>query len=77
VKPDVNPDFSVMYRLYCALHIRKDKPPRQQEIDLARGDVAIDSDATKAYLGKVETATANILKSLENQARKARVSPLT
>ncbi|KAJ7808621.1 hypothetical protein B0H13DRAFT_2385778 [Mycena leptocephala] len=50
-----------------------DEPPTQQEIDLARGDVPIDSDAAKAYLGKVETATANIIKSLENQAKKARV----
>ncbi|KAJ7443763.1 hypothetical protein B0H11DRAFT_1931431 [Mycena galericulata] len=66
-------DFPVMYRLYCALHIRRDEPPTQQEIDLARGDVSIDSDAAKAYLGKVETATANIIKSLENQAKKARV----
>ncbi|KAJ7489773.1 hypothetical protein B0H11DRAFT_1912769 [Mycena galericulata] len=66
-------DFPVMYRLYCALHIRRDEPPTQQGIDLARGDVSIDSDAAKAYLGKVETATANIIKSLENQAKKARV----
>ncbi|KAJ6609173.1 hypothetical protein B0H10DRAFT_2194010 [Mycena sp. CBHHK59/15] len=65
-------EFPVMYRLYCALYTRREEPPTQQEIELARGDVPIDSEAAKAYLGKVETATANILKSLEVQAKKAR-----
>lgn len=65
-----------MYRLYCALYTRKDELPTQQEIELARGDAPIDGDAAKAYLGKVETATANIIKSLETQAKKARASAL-
>ncbi|KAJ7440564.1 hypothetical protein B0H11DRAFT_1669251, partial [Mycena galericulata] len=65
-------EFPVMYRLYWALYTRKDEPPTQHEIQLARGDVPIDSEAAKAYLGKLESATANIIKSLENQAKKAR-----
>jgi hypothetical protein len=69
-------DFPVMYRLYQALHTRRDEPPTPQEIDLARGNVPVDSDAAKIYLGKVESATANIIKSLENQAKKSRVSGL-
>ncbi|KAJ7495644.1 hypothetical protein B0H11DRAFT_1910397 [Mycena galericulata] len=68
-------EFPVMYRLYWALYTRKDEPPTQHEIQLARGDVPIDSEAAKAYLGKLESATASIIKSLENQAKKARVIP--
>ncbi|KAF8144260.1 hypothetical protein K438DRAFT_1632044, partial [Mycena galopus ATCC 62051] len=65
-------DFPVMYRLYQALYTRRDEPPTQQEVDLAHGDVPVDSEAAKIYLGKVESATANIIKSLENQAKKSR-----
>ncbi|KAJ6481152.1 hypothetical protein C8R45DRAFT_1151991 [Mycena sanguinolenta] len=65
-------DFPVMYRLYQALYTRKDEPPTAQEVELARGNVPVDSEAAKTYLGKVEYATANILKSLENQAKKSR-----
>lgn len=65
-----------MYRLHCALYTCKDKLPAQQEIEPPRGGVPIDGDAAKAYLGKVETATANIIKSLETQAKKARASAL-
>ncbi|KAJ7797367.1 hypothetical protein B0H13DRAFT_1674519, partial [Mycena leptocephala] len=69
-------DFPVMYRLYQALYTRRDEPPTPQEIDLARGNVPVDSEAAKIYLGKVESATTNIIKSLENQAKKSRVSGL-
>ncbi|KAK7001098.1 hypothetical protein R3P38DRAFT_2796132 [Favolaschia claudopus] len=65
-------DFPVMYRLYQALYTRRDEPPTQQEIDLARGKIPVDSEAAKLYLGRIETATANIIQSLENQAKKAR-----
>ncbi|KAJ6582858.1 hypothetical protein B0H10DRAFT_1962360 [Mycena sp. CBHHK59/15] len=65
-------DFPVMYRLYQALYTRRDEPPTQQEIELAHGDVPIDGEAPKLYLGKVELATANIIKSLETQAKKSR-----
>ncbi|KAJ6609422.1 hypothetical protein B0H10DRAFT_1694829, partial [Mycena sp. CBHHK59/15] len=65
-------DFPVMYRLYQALYTRRDESPTQQEIELARGDVPVDAEAAKTYLGKVESATANIIKSLENQVKKSR-----
>lgn len=65
-----------MYRLFLALYTRKDAPPTQAEVDLARGDVPADGEAAKAYLGKVETATASILKGLERQAKKAQVLDL-
>ncbi|KAK6977279.1 Transposase-like protein [Favolaschia claudopus] len=65
-------DFPVMYRLYQALYTRRDEPITPQEIDLARGKIPVDSDAAKLYLGRIETATANIIQSLENQAKKAR-----
>jgi hypothetical protein len=62
-----------MFRLFLALYARKDVPPTQGEIDLARGNVSADADAAKAYLGKVENATENIMKGLERQAKKAQV----
>lgn len=62
-----------MYRLFLALYTRKDVPPTDAEINLARGNVPADGDAAKAYLGKVETATSSILKGLERQAKKAQV----
>lgn len=65
-----------MYRLYQALYTRRDEPPTQQEIELAHGDVPVDAEAAKTYLGKVESATENIIKSLENQAKKSRVRAL-
>ncbi|KAK7007663.1 ribonuclease H-like domain-containing protein [Favolaschia claudopus] len=65
-------DFPVMYRLYQALYTRRDEPITPQEIDLARGKIPVDSEAAKLYLGRIETATANIIQSLENQAKKAR-----
>jgi hypothetical protein len=62
-----------MYRLFRAFYTRKDVPPTQGEVDLARGDIPADGEAAKAYLGKVETATSSILKGLERQAQKAQV----
>jgi hypothetical protein len=56
-----------------ALYARKNVPPTQGEVDLARGNVSADADAAKAYLGKVEDATDSIMKGLERQAKKARV----
>ncbi|KAJ7692729.1 hypothetical protein B0H17DRAFT_914150, partial [Mycena rosella] len=64
-------DLPIMYRLFLALYTRKDQPPTQGEIDLARGNVPADGEAAKAYLGKVENAASSILKSLERQAKKA------
>jgi hypothetical protein len=66
-------DFPIMYRLFLALYTRKDAPPTQAEVDLARGNIPADGEAARAYLGKVETATASILKGLERQAKKALV----
>ncbi|KAJ7922597.1 hypothetical protein B0H13DRAFT_1534487, partial [Mycena leptocephala] len=63
-------DFPIMYRLFLALYTRKDVPPTEAEVNLARGNVPADGDAAKAYLGKVETATSSILKGLERQAKK-------
>ncbi|KAJ7909419.1 hypothetical protein B0H13DRAFT_1616577 [Mycena leptocephala] len=66
-------DFPIMYRLFLALYTRKDVPPTEAEVNLARGNVPADGDAAKAYLGKVETATSSILKGLERQAKKVQV----
>lgn len=62
-----------MYRLFLALYTRKDEPPTQAEVDLARGNVPAYGEAAKAYLGKVEHAADSILKGLERQAKKAQV----
>ncbi|KAJ6615690.1 hypothetical protein B0H10DRAFT_2039794 [Mycena sp. CBHHK59/15] len=59
-------NFPVMYRLYCALHTQT-----QEQVRFAQGTVLLDGAAAKEYLGKVEMATSNILKGLEQQARKA------
>ncbi|KAJ7938819.1 hypothetical protein B0H13DRAFT_1851401 [Mycena leptocephala] len=64
-------NFPIMYRLFCALYTRKDLPPTQSEVDLAHGDIPLDGEAAKEYLGKIENATSSILKGLERQAKKA------
>lgn len=62
-----------MYRLYQALYTRRDGPPTAEEVQLAQGTVPVDAEAAKAFLGNVETATANIIQALQGQAQKARV----
>lgn len=64
--------FPIMHRLYLALQQRT-TPPTEEEINLAHGDVTMDADAVAEYLGKVESATANIIKSFETQAKKVKV----
>ncbi|KAJ7628082.1 hypothetical protein B0H17DRAFT_861227, partial [Mycena rosella] len=66
---DLKNDLPIMYRLFLALYTRKDQPPTQGEIDLARGNVPADGEAAKAYLGKVENAASSILKSLARRKR--------
>lgn len=66
-------DFPIMYRLFLALYTRKDVPPTEAEVNLARGNVPADGNAAKEYLGKVETATSSIMKGLERQAKKVQV----
>ncbi|KAJ6559622.1 hypothetical protein B0H19DRAFT_905208, partial [Mycena capillaripes] len=60
--------FPIMYRLYEAMS-RRQSPPTQEEIDLASGATVMDAAAAAEYLGKVETATANIVKLFEAQSR--------
>ncbi|KAJ6604922.1 hypothetical protein B0H10DRAFT_1957410 [Mycena sp. CBHHK59/15] len=65
-------NFPVMYRLYCALHTQTHTPTEEQ-VSFAQGTVPLDGAGAKEYLGKVEMATSNIIKGLEQQARKAQV----
>jgi hypothetical protein len=64
--------FPIMYRLYEAMSHRQ-SPPTQEEIDLASGATVMDAAAAAEYLGKVETATANIVKLFEAQSRASTV----
>ena len=61
-----------MYGLYEAMNHRK-SPPIPEEIDLASGATVMDAAAAVAYIGKVEAATANIVKMFEAQSRAAMV----
>ena len=61
-----------MHRLYEAMS-RRQTPPTQEEIDLARGATVMDAAAANAYLGKVESVTANIVKLFEAQSRASTV----
>lgn len=64
--------FPIMNRLYLALNNRP-MSPTDEEIELARGSATMDPVAANEYLGKVESATADIVKAFEAQARKATV----
>jgi hypothetical protein len=66
-------NFPVMHRLYSALHTQAQLPSDEQ-VKLAQGAIPVNGDAAKAYLGKVEMAASSILKGLEQQAKKAKVS---
>jgi hypothetical protein len=61
-----------MHRLYEAMS-RRQTPPTQEEIDLARGATVMDAAAASEYLGKVEAVTANIVKLFEAQSRASTV----
>lgn len=65
--------FPVMHRLYLALSSSPD-PPSKEQIDLASGVTTMDAAAAAKYLGKVQLATADIVKSMAAQARKTIVS---
>ncbi|KAJ6607260.1 hypothetical protein B0H10DRAFT_1741317, partial [Mycena sp. CBHHK59/15] len=60
--------FPIMYHLYEAMS-RRSTPPTQEEIDLARGAAVMDATAASEYLGRVEVATANIVKLFEAQSQ--------
>ncbi|KAJ7429252.1 hypothetical protein B0H11DRAFT_2266386 [Mycena galericulata] len=62
-------NFPIMHRLYLALYTRG-QPPTEEEVKLAQGAIPVDGTAAKEYLGKVETTTSNIIKGLEQQAKK-------
>ncbi|KAJ6454441.1 hypothetical protein C8R47DRAFT_997278 [Mycena vitilis] len=64
--------FPIMHRLYEAMS-RRQTPPTQEEIDLARGASVMDAAAAAEYLGKVEAVTANIVKLFEAQVRSSTV----
>ncbi|THV02013.1 hypothetical protein K435DRAFT_654185, partial [Dendrothele bispora CBS 962.96] len=62
--------FPAIFRLYEILHQRSE-PPTSKEIEIASGKKALDPKSVHAYLSKLERASKDIQKALENQAAKA------
>ncbi|THU75934.1 hypothetical protein K435DRAFT_706104, partial [Dendrothele bispora CBS 962.96] len=62
--------FSAMFRLYEILH-QSSEPPTSEEIEIASGKKTLNPKSVHAYLLKLERASEDIQKALENQAAKA------
>ena len=67
--------FPAMHRLYNILKDSTD-PPTDDELAIASGKKVLDAEAANAYLGRVETASANLLSMFAKQSQENAVSKI-
>jgi hypothetical protein len=64
--------FPAHWRLYQVLE-KRDGPPTQEEIDIARGKKVMDKEAVKVYMEELDNISQNIRDMMERQAAASEV----
>lgn len=64
-----------MFKLYTIFKIRSgDRPPSNEELDIAQGRKVLDPSKAKAWFNNLEAASENIRQAFERQTTAAAVS---